>query len=50
MPTTKYTITILNGLLQGIQLYKFSSYEVNNTIEYLEQMGYVVSVQEKSLI
>jgi hypothetical protein len=49
MPTKKYTITILNGLLQGIQLYKFSNYEVNNTIEYLEQIGYEVSIQEKSL-
>ena len=45
MPTTKYTITILNGLLKGTQLYKFSTYEVNNTRQYLEQMGYVVSVQ-----
>jgi len=50
MPTKKYTITILNGLLQGTQLYKFSNYEVNNTIQYLELMGYVVFVQEKSLI
>lgn len=50
MPTTKYTITILNGLLEGTQIYKFSSYEVNNTIQYLDQMGYAVSVQKKSLI
>jgi len=50
MPTTKYTITILNGSLQGTQIYKFSTYEVDNTIECLKEIGYSTSVKEQSLI
>ena len=50
MPTTKYTITILNGLLQGKQYIKYSTYEVEGMLEYLDQMGYSASVQQKSLI
>jgi hypothetical protein len=49
MPTKKYTITILNGLLQGTQYIKYSTYEVEGILEYLEQMGYSASVKEQSL-
>jgi hypothetical protein len=50
MPTKKYTITILNGLLKGKQYIKYSTYEVEGIVEYLEQMGYSASVKEQSLI
>jgi uncharacterized membrane protein len=50
MPTKQYTITILNGLLQGTQIYKYSTYDVDNTIECLKEIGYSVSVKEQSLI
>jgi len=49
MPTKQYTITILNGLLQGTQLYKYSTYEVEGMLEYLDEMGYSASVKEESL-
>ena len=50
MPTKKYTITILNGLLKGNKYIKYSTYEVESMLEYLEQMGYSTSVKEQSLI
>jgi uncharacterized membrane protein len=50
MPTTKYTITILNGLLQGTQIYKYSTYDVDNTVESLKLIGCLTSVKEQSLI
>ena len=49
MPTKQYTITILNGLLQGTQIYKYSTYDVDNTIECLKEMGYSASVKEQSI-
>jgi hypothetical protein len=49
MPTKQYTITILNGLLQGKQYIRYSTYEVDGMVEYLDQMGYSVSVKEQSL-
>jgi hypothetical protein len=49
MPTKQYTITILNGLLQGTEIYKYSTCEVDNTIEYLKEIGYSASVKEQSL-
>jgi uncharacterized membrane protein len=50
MPTKQYTITILNGQLQGKQYIKYSTYDVDNTIECLKEIGYSVSVKEQSLI
>jgi len=50
MPTKQYTITILNGLLQGKEIIKYSTYDVDNTIECLKEIGYSVSVKEQSLI
>jgi hypothetical protein len=50
MPTKQYTITILNGLLQGKQYIKYCTYEVEGMLEYLEQMGYSASVKEESII
>ena len=50
MPTKQYTITILNGLLQGTELIKYSSYEADNTIESLKLIGCLTSVKEQSLI
>lgn len=49
MPTKQYTITILNGLLQGKEIIKYSTYETQGMVEYLESTGYSVSVKEKSL-
>jgi hypothetical protein len=49
MPTKEYTITILNGLLQGTELIKYSTYDVDNAVECLKQIGYSASVKEQSL-
>jgi hypothetical protein len=49
MPTKQYTITILNGLLQGTQIYKYSTYDVDNTIESLKLIGYLASIKEESI-
>jgi len=49
MPTKQYTITILNGLLQGKQYIRYSTYEVDGMVEYLEQMGYLASIKEESI-
>jgi len=49
MPVKQYTITILNGSLQGKQYIKYSTYEVEGMLEYLEQMGYSASIKEESI-
>ena len=49
MPTKQYTITILNGLLQGTELIKYSTYDVDNTVESLKLIGCLTSVKEQSL-
>jgi len=49
MPTKKYTITVLNGLLKGNKYIKYSIPEVNGILEYLDQMGYSASVKKESL-
>tara|TARA_R110000868_G_C10920160_1_gene765609 strand:+ start:1793 stop:1945 length:153 start_codon:yes stop_codon:yes gene_type:complete len=50
MPTKQYIITILNGLLQGKEYIRYSTYETEGILEYLESMGYSASVKEQSLI
>ena len=50
MPTKQYTITILNGLLQGTEIIKYSSYETDNAVESLKLIGCLTSIKEQSLI
>ena len=49
MPVKQYTITILTGRLQGLQIIKYTEQETDRVVEYLQQLGHDVSVQEQPL-